>query len=84
MVGGLQVKGLKMECLHCKGRMTRSIAPFSADRRGYHIVWEALPAWVCTQCNEPYFEAREVEMIQRALAAVDRETAGVTPSRAAS
>ena len=43
-------------------------------RKGYHIVWEAVPAWVCTQCSEPFFEASEVESIQRALVAVDRES----------
>lgn len=66
-----------MECLHCKGRMVRSTAPFSIDRKGYHIVWEAVPAWVCTQCGEPFFEAGEVEVIQRALQAVDRESAAL-------
>ncbi|MEO6554110.1 MAG: YgiT-type zinc finger protein [Nitrospiraceae bacterium] len=24
-----------------------------------------MPAWVCTQCGEPYFEAKEVELIQK-------------------
>lgn len=27
--------------------MVRATAPFSIDRKGYHIVWEAIPAWVC-------------------------------------
>jgi len=54
--------------------MARSNAPFSIDRKGYHIVWEAIPAWICSQCGEPFFEAAEVESIQRALAAVDRES----------
>ena len=66
-----------MECLHCKGRMVRATAPFSIDRKGYHIVWEAIPAWVCTQCGEPFFEAGEVEAIQRSLTAVDRESAAL-------
>lgn len=56
-----------MECFHCKGRMVRSPAPFSIDRKGSHIIWEAIPAWICTQCGEPFFEAGEVEAIQRAL-----------------
>ena len=66
-----------MECLHCRGRMARATAPFSIDRKGYHIVWDAIPAWVCTQCGEPFFEASEVEAIQRALRAVDRESAAL-------
>nr|VFJ62633.1 MAG: YgiT-type zinc finger domain-containing protein [Candidatus Kentron sp. DK] len=63
-----------MECLHCKGWMTRKTAPFSVDRNGYHVTWEAIPAWVCTQCGEPLFEEHEVDHIQMALRKLDHET----------
>ena len=66
-----------MECLHCKGRMVRSTAPFSLDRNGYHVAWDAIPAWVCGQCGEPFFESREVELIQKALTELDRESAAL-------
>ena len=64
-----------MECPHCRGSMKRATAPFRADRRGYHVVWDALPAWVCTQCGEPLFEAKEVDTIQKTLELIDRKTA---------
>ena len=67
-----------MECIHCKGRMERTTAPFSIDRNGYHIIWNAIPAWVCTQCGEPYFESREVDLIQEILSVLDRESALLT------
>ena len=63
-----------MECVHCKGRMKRGTAPFSSDRNGYHASWDAVPAWVCTQCGEPFFESREVDLIQNALRDLDRES----------
>lgn len=63
-----------MECLHCKGKMIRGSAPFSVDRNGYHLTWESVPAWVCTQCGEAFFEENEVNHIQKALRQVDRET----------
>ena len=63
-----------MECLHCKGHMAKSNAPYSANRKGYHISWDSIPAWVCTQCGEPYFEADEINHIQHALQKVDQET----------
>lgn len=63
-----------MECFHCKGKMIHGNAPFSADRNGYHISWESVPAWVCTQCGEALFEDNEVNHIQNALQEVDRET----------
>ncbi len=66
-----------MECMHCKGRMVRSTAPFSVDRNGYYVAWDAIPAWECTQCGEPFFESRELALIQRALAELDRETAAL-------
>jgi hypothetical protein len=49
-------------------------SPFSLDRKGYHGSWDAVPAWVCTQSGEPFFESREVELIQKALAGLDRES----------
>ena len=71
-----------MECLHCKGKLVRGYAPFSADRSGYHISWDVIPAWVCSQCGEALFEENEVNHIQKALQQVDRETMALTPEYA--
>lgn len=70
-----------MECVNCKGRLERGTAPFSVDRSGYHLHWDAVPAWVCMQCGEPVFERREVDLIHQAIAAVDRENAKLTAAR---
>jgi YgiT-type zinc finger domain-containing protein len=58
--------------------MHRGTAPFSMDRKGYQIRWNAVPAWTCSQCGEPYFEAAEVEAIQRALTLLDEQSIGLT------
>ena len=63
-----------MKCLHCQGAMKRTSAPFPIDRKGYHLSLEAVPAWVCGQCGEPYFEEREVKTIQRLLSQLDKQT----------
>ncbi len=60
-----------MECMHCRGKMVRKKVPFQVDREGYHLTFESVPAWVCTQCGEPYFEAAEVDAIQDALRLMD-------------
>ena len=73
-----------MQCIHCKGQMTRRTAPFSLDRKGYHVSWDAVPAWVCTQCGEPYFETREVDLIQKALKGLDQKSAELAISETAS
>jgi len=57
--------------------MRRGIAPFAIDRNGYRVSWDNIPAWVCDQCGEVMFEAREVDLIQEALAGLDRETAAL-------
>ncbi|MGH7199967.1 MAG: YgiT-type zinc finger protein [Planctomycetaceae bacterium] len=62
-----------MECLHCKGRMERASAPLSIDRKGYHVSWDAVAAWVCQQCGEVYFEPDEVKRLQQALTVLDHE-----------
>ena len=63
-----------MTCLHCKGRLRRGTAPFHVDRGGYHVHWDALPAWVCSQCGEALFEEETVEVILEALASLDSRT----------
>ena len=67
-----------MKCIHCQGKMKRGTAPFHVDRKGYHILFDAIPAWVCTQCGESYFEEAEVEAIQDVIRAVDQQTEKLT------
>lgn len=51
--------------MYCKGKMEKGKAPFGIDRNGYQLRWDAIPAWVCIQCGEPYFESKEVDTIYR-------------------
>ena len=71
---------MKMECAFCKGRLERRSVPFTLERHGYHVTWDAVPAWLCTQCGEPMFAEREVELMQEALVALDRQTAALVGS----
>ena len=66
-----------MKCPHCGGTMNKGAAPFHADRKGYHLTLDSVPAWVCTQCGEALFEAPQVEAIQDALRSLDQKTAGL-------
>jgi YgiT-type zinc finger domain-containing protein len=54
--------------------MERGTAPFHIDRKGIHLSLDNVPAWVCKQCGEPFFEEREVDSIQAILQAVDQQT----------
>ena len=60
-----------MKCIHCQSQMTRGTAPFHIDRRRCHLMLESVPAWVCEQCGEAYFEEREVDAIQELIRSID-------------
>ena len=62
-----------MKCMHCQGEMKRGTAPFHIDRKGFHLSLDDVPAWVCKQCGEPYFEEAEVDSIQAIIQAVDQQ-----------
>jgi YgiT-type zinc finger domain-containing protein len=53
--------------------MERATAPFHVDRKGYHLLFDRIPAWVCSQCGEVYFEEVEVDSIQAVIRAVDEQ-----------
>ena len=63
-----------MNCIHCKGKMERKSAPFRIDRKGYHLTLDEIPAWVCSQCGEVYFEEAEVDAIQDVIRSLDKRT----------
>lgn len=60
-----------MKCMHCQGEMARGAAPFHIDRKGIHLGLDEVPAWICTQCGEAYFEETEVDAMQAIMRAVD-------------
>ena len=63
-----------MKCIYCQGTMARRTAPFQINRKGYHLVLSSIPAWVCAQCGEVYFEESEAEAIQEVLQDLDDRT----------
>jgi len=68
-----------MTCIHCQGRMEKRTAPFHIDRNGYHLVIDTVPAWVCQQCGEVYFEETQVDFIQSAIGALDAQVEKIPP-----
>lgn len=69
-----------MKCIHCGGQMKRATAPFYVDRKGYHLLFDSVSAWVCVQCGEAYFEEGEVESIQDAIRGLDEHAAKLAES----
>ncbi len=60
-----------MECVYCQGTLTRKRVSYTATRKGYHLIIDDVPAWVCEQCGEPLFDEETVEAIQEMLREVD-------------
>lgn len=60
-----------MKCIHCQGQMQRATTPFHIDRKGCHLMLDAVPAWVCEQCGEAYFEEKEVDTIQDLVRSIE-------------
>jgi YgiT-type zinc finger domain-containing protein len=67
-----------MKCMHCQGHMYKGKAPFHIDRKGYHLTLDAVPAWVCRQCGEVYFDEPQVDSIQEIIRAVEDRTKNLT------
>ena len=62
-----------MKCIHCHGEMKRGTTPFHVDRKGCHVLLDNVPAWVCEQCGEAYFEEKEVAAIQDLIRSVEQK-----------
>ena len=62
-----------MKCMYCRGKMVRGRAPFHIDRKDVHVSLDHVPAWVCSQCGEIYFEEAEVNAVQDIIRALDEQ-----------
>ncbi len=53
--------------------MLKGQTPFHVDRKGCHLLLDSVPAWVCQQCGEAYFEENEVDAIQDLINSVEQK-----------
>ena len=63
-----------MKCIHCQAVMKQGTAPMHIDRKGCHVTIDNVPAWVCQQCGEAYFEEQEVDTIQDIIRIIEQKT----------
>ena len=64
--------------MHCQGTMKKNVAPFYIDRKGYHLTLDTVPAWLCNQCGEVYFDEHEVGAIQEIIQTLEDRTDKLT------
>jgi len=53
--------------------MKQGTAPLHIGKQGCHVTLDNIPAWVCEQCGEAYFEEREVDAIQDLIRTVEQK-----------
>ncbi len=53
--------------------MRKGTTPLHVDRKGCHVLLDSVPARVCQQCGEAYFEEHEVDMIQELVVSVEQK-----------
>lgn len=58
--------------------MKRGKAPLHIDRKDVHVSLDSVPAWVCTQCGEAYFEEADVNTMQEMIKALDEQALKLT------
>ena len=63
---------LAMKCLYCLSPIERGTAEVRVHRNGFHLDLRTVPAWVCSRCEQAYFEPHEVEMVRLAVSAMSR------------
>ena len=49
---------------------------FALNRSGYHLLIHDMPAWICGQCKEVYFEENAVDSIQEIIKKVESKCYG--------
>lgn len=61
----------KMKCYYCGGKMAKGKTTYSVNKKGYHLLVDDIPAWICSQCREVYFEGDAVDIIQNVIKNID-------------
>jgi len=55
------------KCNICQGKLEQQITTYTQWYQGQLIVIENVPAWVCEQCGETYYDPDVVELIQSTI-----------------
>lgn len=54
--------------------MRKGLALLHIDRKGCYLTIDDVPAWIFSQCDEPYFEEAEVTAVQEPIAVIDQKS----------
>ncbi len=57
--------------------MKKGKTTYTLNRAGYHLLIDDVPAWICGQCHEAYFEENAVDMVQSMIKNLDIQVSEV-------
>ena len=60
-----------MECYYCKGDMQPGTVSHFVKRKGYQLIIEKVPAYICSQCGEHLMGRDSVDLIQEMTLELD-------------
>jgi len=69
-----------MKCLYCGGTLRKGKTSYTVNRKGYHLIIDEVPAWICEQCGEVMFDESVVEAIQDLIREVDSRVETLVPA----
>lgn len=58
-------EAMKRKCPECGGSYEREKITYEAEYKGRFYLFENVPAWVCSQCDASYLEAKWAKYIDR-------------------
>ncbi len=67
-----------MDCFKCKGKLEEKKVNYLADLDSTIIVIKSVPARVCTQCGEQYFDDEVAENIEKIVSQINKLSTEVT------
>ncbi len=67
-----------MDCFKCKGKLEEKKVNYLADLDSTIIVIKSVPARVCTQCGEQYFDDEVAENIEKIVSQLKELSTEVT------
>ena len=65
------MRKVNMECPYCDGYLMPGKTSYTINRRGYHLIIDDVPAYICEQCGKPLFTEEAVQLVQQMLQDLD-------------
>lgn len=63
-----------MNCHFCQNKLKPKKVTYNINRQGYDVILREVPAFICQECGEVFFEEKSVDLIQSLIRDIDKKT----------